>query len=384
MSASVILPPSCIGILGGGQLGRMLALEARRSGYRVVIFTDEKRGCPAGQWADAEFNAPYDDTDMLDRFLEQVDVVTAEFENIPDSCLAHVEQKKPLRPSRRAIWTTQHREREKLFLRDQGIACADFRIVTSYEEFESAVSALGRPSVIKTAAFGYDGKGQKKIEPNTNIAEVWANFAGNHAVVEQWVPFICEISVVGARSADGRMAVHGVVENIHEHHILDLSIAPARVEPAVREQALELWEAVAEGLDYVGTMAVEMFVTTSGQVLVNEIAPRPHNSGHLTLDACISNQFQQQMRAVCGLPLGDPSQHSPSVMINLLGDLWPAEFTPPDWTPVLSHPRAKLHLYGKASARARRKMGHINVVGETLEEALENALQIKDALIQAR
>ncbi len=380
MSASVILPPSCIGILGGGQLGRMLALEARRCGYRIAVFTDEKPGCPAGQWADAEFNGPYDDTEMLDRFLNQVDVVTAEFENIPDPCLVHVEQKKPLRPSRRAIWTTQHREREKLFLRDQGIACADFRIVSSYEEFESAVNALGRPSVIKTAAFGYDGKGQKKIESSTDLAAVWADFEGNHAVVEQWVPFVCEISVVGARSMDGRMAVHGVIENIHEHHILDLSIAPARVEPSVREQALELWEAVAEGLDYVGTMAVEMFVTAAGQVLVNEIAPRPHNSGHLTLDACISNQFQQQMRAVCGLPLGDPGQHSPAVMINLLGDLWPAPLTSPDWTPVLSHPRAKLHLYGKASARSRRKMGHINVVGETVEEALENALQIKHAL----
>jgi 5-(carboxyamino)imidazole ribonucleotide synthase len=380
MSAPVFLPPSYIGILGGGQLGRMLALEARRSGYKVAIFTDEKPGCPAGQWADAEFNAAYDDTDMLDRFLSRVDVVTAEFENIPDACLAHVEKQRPLRPGRRAIHTTQHREREKLFLREQGIACAEFRIVTSLEEFEAAVAALGRPCVIKTAAFGYDGKGQKKIEAGTDLAAVWADFAGAHAVVEQWVPFVCEISVVGARSINGRMAVHGVVENMHEHHILDLSIAPARVDAAIAEQALGLWEAVAEGLDYVGTMAVEMFVTQAGGVLVNEIAPRPHNSGHLTIDACITNQFQQQMRAVCGLDLGDPSLHTPSVMINLLGDLWPAETTPPDWTPVLCHPRAKLHLYGKAEARARRKMGHINVLGETLEEALESALQIKQAL----
>lgn len=265
----------------------------------------------------------------------------------------------------------------------QGIACADFRIISSLGELEAAVAALGRPCVVKTAAFGYDGKGQRKIEAGTDLAGVWAEFAGAHAVVEQWVPFVCEVSVVGARSTDGRMAVNGVVENIHEHHILDLSIAPARVDAATAEQALALWEAVAEGLDYVGTLAVEMFVTREGGVLVNEIAPRPHNSGHLTIDACVTNQFHQQMRAICGLRLGDPTQHTPAVMLNLLGDLWPAASTPPDWSVVLSHPRARLHLYGKSEARARRKMGHINVLGETLEEALESALWIKQALAPA-
>ncbi len=374
------LPPATIGILGGGQLGRMLALEARRSGYRVAVFTDEQPGCPAGLLADIEINAAYDDTNALALFLSKVDVVTAEFENIPDACLQAVEAQKPLRPSRKAIHTTQHREREKLFLREQGIACAEFRIVETLEQLETAVQQLGRPCVIKTAAFGYDGKGQAKINADTDLATAWQAFEGHHAVVEQWVPFACEISVVGARSVDGRMAVHGVLENHHAHHILDLTIAPARVSPEIADQALELWEAVAVGLDYVGTMAVEMFVTTDGRVLVNEIAPRPHNSGHYSIDACRTNQFQQQMRAVCGLTLGDPTQHTPAVMINLLGDVWSAETSHPDWSPVLNHPRAKLHLYGKATARAKRKMGHINVLGDTLEEALETALEIKARL----
>lgn len=375
-----ILPPATIGILGGGQLGRMLALEARRSGYRVAVFTDERPGCPAGLLADIEINAEYGDASALANFLSKVDVVTAEFENIPDACLQAVEAVKPLRPSRKAIYTTQHREREKLFLRDQGIACADFRIVETLAELEDAVQQLGRPCVIKTAAFGYDGKGQAKVNADTDLATAWQAFEGHHAVVEQWIPFACEISVVGARSVDGRMAVHGVLENQHAHHILDLTIVPARVSSDIADQALELWEAVAVGLDYIGTMAVEMFVTAEGRVLVNEIAPRPHNSGHYTIDACRTNQFQQQMRAICGLTLGDPTQHSPSVMINLLGDVWPAESTHPDWSPVLNHPRAKLHLYGKAAARAKRKMGHINVLGDTLEEALETAQEIKTRL----
>jgi 5-(carboxyamino)imidazole ribonucleotide synthase len=375
-----ILPPATIGILGGGQLGRMLALEARRSGYRVAVFTDERPGCPAGLLADIEINADYGDASALAHFLSKVDVVTAEFENIPDACLQAVEAVKPLRPSRKAIYTTQHREREKLFLRDQGIACADFRIVETLAELEDAAQQLGRPCVIKTAAFGYDGKGQAKVNADTDLATAWQAFEGHHAVVEQWIPFACEISVVGARSVDGRMAVHGVLENQHAHHILDLTIAPARVSSDIADQALELWEAVAVGLDYIGTMAVEMFVTAEGRVLVNEIAPRPHNSGHYTIDACRTNQFQQQMRAICGLTLGDPTQHSPSVMINLLGDVWPAESTHPDWSPVLNHPRAKLHLYGKAAARAKRKMGHINVLGDTLEEALESAQEIKTRL----
>ena len=373
-------PPSTIGMLGGGQLGRMFALEARRAGYRVVIFTDEPRGCPAGQYADDEINAPYNDKNALKRFLSQVDVVTAEFENLPGSLLEAVESVKPLHPSSKAIVTTQHREREKLFLRNQGIACAEFRVVDDLKSLEAAVSELGSPCVIKTAAFGYDGKGQCKVNADTNLAEAWTAFDGHRAVVEQWVPFVCEVSVVGARGVHGKMVVHGCVENQHTHHILDVTISPARVDAAITAQAIGLWEAVAEGLDYIGTMAVEMFVTADGRVLVNEIAPRPHNSGHYTIDACVTNQFQQQQRAICGLPLSDPTQHTPAVMVNLLGDIWPTPTQHPDWSPVLLHPRAKLHLYGKKEARARRKMGHFTVLGDTVDEALKQALQIRQAL----
>ena len=378
--SSPTLPPSTIGILGGGQLGRMLAVEARRSGYRVAIFTNEPKGCPAGQVADVEINANYDDAEALMAFLDQVDVITAEFENIPDACLQAVEAIKPLRPSRHAIYTTQHREREKMFLRDQGIACAEFRIIEDLAGLQAAVAELGRPCVIKTAAFGYDGKGQAKVVEGTDLAEAWKAFEGHHAVVEQWVPFVCEVSVVGARSVDGSTAVHGCVENIHEHHILDVTISPARVSPAIVDQAMALWKAVAQGLEYVGTMAVEMFVTADGKVLVNEIAPRPHNSGHYTIDACRTSQFGQQLRAVCGLPLGDASQHTPAVMINLLGDVWPGELTHPDWSPILSHPSAKLHLYGKQVAKWRRKMGHFTVLGTTIEQALAEAQKLKAKL----
>lgn len=360
----------------------MLALEARRSGYRVVVLTDEPTGCPAGQFADLELNGNYTDPALLATFLAEADVVTAEFENIPDACLCAVEAARPLRPSRHAIFTAQHREREKLFLQAQGIACAPFQIVRNLTELERAVAALGRPCVIKTAAFGYDGKGQFKVLPDTDLAAAWQEFEGAHAVVEQWISFEIEISVVGARSTDGRTAVHGVMENQHAHHILDATIAPARISADVEAQALALWHAVASGLDYVGTLAVEMFVTPAADVLVNEIAPRPHNSGHHTIDACRSNQFQQQLRAVCGLPLGDASLHTPAVMINLLGDEWPAPDQHPDWSAILNHPTAKLHLYGKHSARAKRKMGHFTVLAPTAEEALQTARTLQEQLRQ--
>jgi 5-(carboxyamino)imidazole ribonucleotide synthase len=370
-----------IGILGGGQLGRMLALEARRAGHKVVVYTDEASGCPAGQLANVEINARYEDSEALGQFLEQVDVVTTEFENIPDCCLKQVEAARPLRPSRHAIYTTQHRQREKLFLQEKGIPCAPFRIVHNLAELEEAVAQLGRPCVIKTAAFGYDGKGQFKVNADTSLTEAWREFEGNAAVVEKWVRFEREVSVVGARDIHGNIAIHGCVENIHDRHILDVTLSPARVNFGIRHQALSLWNQVAVGLDYVGTMAVELFVTAEGQVLVNEIAPRPHNSGHYTIDACVTNQFQQQARAVAGLPLGDPGQHSAAaVMINLLGDVWPTETTDPDWSPVLKHPQAKLHLYGKQLAKLRRKMGHYTLVGSDLAEVLAEAQRIQKEL----
>jgi 5-(carboxyamino)imidazole ribonucleotide synthase len=331
--------------------------------------------------ADLEFNASYDDSSLLNSFLDQVDVVTAEFENIPGSCLEAVEARRPLRPGRLAIHTTQHRQREKEFLRAHGIACAPFEIVNNLAELDAAVNRLGRPCVVKTAAFGYDGKGQSKILADTDLTTVWQAFEGSTAVLEKWISFDREISVVGARALDGSTAIHGVIENYHHNHILDVSLAPARVSAGVEAQALQLWHAVAEALDYVGTMAVELFVTAEDQVMVNEIAPRPHNSGHHTIDACRSSQFYQQLRAICGLPLGDPTLDHPVAMVNLLGDIWPAETTPPDWSCLLSKPEVKLHLYGKHSARPGRKMGHFTILAEHVETAAQKARELKLALL---
>jgi len=375
---TVFPPGSSLGIVGGGQLGRMLAREARRKGYRVVVFTDEYPPSPAGQLATREINAAYYDPEALSTFVAEVDVVTMEFENIPSAFLAALEQRRPVFPSRHALETTQNREREKLFLRANGLPCADFHVVDSAESLAAAAAALGVPCVLKTAAFGYDGKGQAKLtDPSADWEAVWSGFGSARGVVEAWVDFACEVSVVAARGQDGAFVPFACVENQHTHHILDVTIAPARVAPAVASEAVRLTRAVAEALDYVGVLAVEMFVHSDGRVLVNEIAPRPHNSGHYTIDACVTNQFEQQLRAVTGLPLGDPTQHTPAVMVNLLGDVWPGETESPDWTPVLRHPRAKLHLYGKRRALPKRKMGHFTVLGDTVGKALIDALAIK-------
>lgn len=376
----MIQPGQTLGIVGGGQLGRMLAREARREGYRVVVFTDEYPPSPAGQLATREINAPYYDPEALSNFVAEADVVTMEFENIPASFLAALEQRRPVFPSRYALETTQNREKEKNFLRSHGLPCAEFRVVDSAASLAQALQEIGTPAVLKTAAFGYDGKGQTRLEGGEDPAAVWAAFGAARGVLEQWVDFTCEVSVVAARGQDGFYAPFPCVENQHHHHVLDVTIAPARVSAEIAAEAQRLAAQVAEALDYVGVLAVEMFVCVDGRVLVNEIAPRPHNSGHYSIDACVTNQFEQQLRAVAGLPLGDPSQHTPAVMVNLLGDLWPGELESPDWTPILRHPRAKLHLYGKRRALPRRKMGHFTVLAETAGQALTEALAIKAEL----
>lgn len=376
----MIQPGQTLGIVGGGQLGRMLAREARRKGYRVVVFTDEYPPSPAGQLATREINAPYYDLEALSSFVSEVDVVTMEFENIPAAFLAALEQRRPVFPSRFALETTQNREKEKTFLRQHGLPCAEFRVVDSAESLAQALAELGTSAVLKTAAFGYDGKGQTKLHGGEDPAAVWAAFGAARGVLEKWVDFTCEISVVAARGQDGSYAAFPCVENQHHQHVLDVTIAPARVAPEVAAEAQRLTLEVAKALDYIGVLAVEMFVRADGRVLVNEIAPRPHNSGHYTIDACVTNQFEQQLRAVAGLPLGDPTQHTPAVMVNLLGDLWPGELESPDWTPILRHPRAKLHLYGKRRALPRRKMGHFTVLAESAGQALTEALAIKAEL----
>ncbi|MBP7949176.1 MAG: 5-(carboxyamino)imidazole ribonucleotide synthase [Verrucomicrobiales bacterium] len=380
MTSHILQPGQTLGIIGGGQLGRMLAREARRSGYRVVVFTDEYPPSPAGQFADREINAPYFDPEATAQFIREVDVVTMEFENIPGAFLEAVEQRRPIFPSRHALETTQNREKEKNFLKAHGLAHAAFRVVHGPDTLRGALTEIGVPCVLKTAAFGYDGKGQIRLDGGENVEEIWHNFGAPRGVVEQWVDFAMEISVVGARDQRGAYAAFPPCENIHRHHILDTTIAPARLAPERAAEAIHLARSVADALDYVGTLAVEMFVTQDGQLLVNEIAPRPHNSGHHTIDACDCSQFEQQLRAVAGLDLGSTRQHAPAVMKNLLGDVWFGETTPPDWSPVLRHPRAKLHLYGKRRALTKRKMGHFTVLGDTVEEALRDAGEIKNAL----
>ena len=374
-------PGQTLGIIGGGQLGRMLTHEARRHGYRVVVFTDEYPPSPAGQLADREINAPYFDPEATAQFIEQADVVTMEFENIPGPFLQAVEQRRPVFPPRLALETTQHREREKKFLKQHGLAHAEFRVVDSAASLAQAMQELGTPCVLKTAAFGYDGKGQVKLSAAADPEQVWSSFGAARGVVEQWVDFAMEISVIGARDQRGNYAAFPPGENIHRDHILDYTIAPARISSALAEEAVALARRVADALHFVGTLGVELFVTKSGQLLVNEIAPRPHNSGHHTIDACDCNQFEQQLRAVAGLEIGSTRQHTPAVMVNLLGEVWPGEMTPPDWSPVLNHPRAKLHLYGKRRALPKRKMGHFTILADTVEQAFQEAQAIKTAVM---
>lgn len=378
MSSSIPLhAPHCIvGVIGGGQLGRMLALAARRMGIRTVIWTGGLEA-PAVEVADEVIDKPFDDPDALKDFCSRVTVSTVEFENIPCCTLEEVAKCTGLFPAPHAICITQNREREKNFLKENNIPHTWYAVITSAEDLASAMKELSGPGVLKTADFGYDGKGQVKLEGNEDPAAIWEAFEAPRAVLEAWVPFEIELSVMAARGADGVTVTYDPAENRHRHHILDVSIIPARVSPAVALEAAAIARRVVEALDYRGILGVEFFLKADGSLLVNEIAPRPHNSGHHTLDACVTSQFEQQLRAVVGLPLGSTRLLSPVVMLNLLGDFWQDETTPPDWTPLFEDGEASLHLYGKRHARGRRKMGHANFLGSTAEDALQRAEALK-------
>lgn len=369
-------PPACIvGVIGGGQLGRMLALAARRMGIRTLIWTGGLEA-PAVEVADEVIDAPFDDPAALEHFCKTATVATVEFENIPRATLEAVAAKTPLHPSPAAISTCQNREREKNFLRQHGIPCTWFAVVGNATELAAAMKELNGPGVLKTAAFGYDGKGQIKLTGAENPEEIWQRFDSDRAVLEAFVPFEKELSVMVARGADGSMVTYDPAENRHRHHILDVSIVPARIPPAVALEASAIARRIAEALDYRGILGVEFFLNADGSLLVNEMAPRPHNSGHHTLDACTTSQFEQQLRAVIGLPPGSTRLLSPVVMLNLLGDFWENETTPPDWLPLFADREAFLHLYGKRRAIGRRKMGHANFLGTG---ALERAEALKQA-----
>ena len=386
---AAILPGATLGVLGSGQLGRMLAGAAAALGYRVRVYSPEA-GSPAGQVAAGEVVGSYDDAEAIGAFAAGVDVLTFEFENLSSAAVAAAERRTVVRPGAHVLATAQNRRAEKEFLGAAGFPVAVWRPLPAAPggtrgggpAADPAAADIGYPAIVKTAGFGYDGKGQRRVHDAAELAAVHRAAAGEPLIVERVVPFERELSVIGARSATGEYRDFGPFENVHARHILDIASAPVAGDPAVARRARELVRALVEELQVVGLLCVELF-EVAGDLLVNEIAPRPHNSGHLTLDACATSQFEQHVRAVCGLPLGDPVQHSAAAMANLLGDLWPGAGTgagAPPWHEALAIPNVKLHLYGKRQARPGRKMGHLTALAATAAEAAAQAVAARSRL----
>lgn len=373
-----LLPGATIGILGSGQLGRMSAMAAKSMGYGVVIYDEVKDG-PASSCADLTIVAPFDDHDALDRFAMNTDVVTVEFENIPVEALQYLETRVPVRPSSSVVRICQDRVLEKEFLRNNGFPVAPFRVITSAAELATGIAELNAPSILKTAALGYDGKGQISLSPGDNTEVIWAMLGSPRAVLEQRISFDSEASVICARSVNGETSCFPVQANIHRNGILDVTLAPAPLDEAVSAKAREIATAITAKLGAIGLITVELFVLPDGSLIVNELAPRPHNSGHHTLETSMTSQFAQHVRAVCGLPLGPVELRSPGVMINLLGDLWSGG--EPDWELLLREPGLFLHLYGKNGAKPGRKMGHATLLGE-IGAASDRALLLRDRIVR--
>ena len=375
-----ILPGSTLGMLGGGQLGRMFTIAARTMGYEVVVLDPDKES-PAGKLANTHICADYADQSALEQIAESCDAITTEFENVPASTLEALAKTKPVRPGAKAISIAQDRIQEKNFLKDNGFYTAPFAVINSLEDLKKSINEIGTPAILKVSRFGYDGKGQFGINSESDIEKAWQTLKGEACVLEQRMPLDIEVSVVLARGIEGEVLSYPVSENIHEGGILDVSVVPARIDKDLETKVINMAKDIATALDYVGIMAVEFFIS-NGKILVNEIAPRPHNSGHFTLDACMTDQFEQQVRAVCGLPLGETTLLSPVVMINMLGDIW-HNGKAPKWQKLLDHPNVKLHLYGKREARPGRKMGHFNVLSENIDDALKLAEDLKQQLNKA-
>jgi 5-(carboxyamino)imidazole ribonucleotide synthase len=374
---TTILPASTIGILGGGQLGRMMSIAAKRMGYRVIIL-DPTPNAPAAQVADGQIVAPYDDLDAARRLASQSQVVTIEFENIPAATLEALEPLLPVRPSSRVVRLCQHRIAEKTFLKDLGFPVTPFRPVKTRDDLHSALRSIAGPTILKTAAGGYDGKGQMRLDSPAQTDEAWRWLNGREAILEAFVDLAKEISVIVARSPLGEVSCYPPSENTHTHHILDTAVMPAIVSQPLLVQAQDVACRIAVALDVIGLLTVEMFVAKDGRLLINELAPRPHNSGHQTFDGALTSQFEQAVRAVCGLPLGSADLYRPTAIANLLGHLWsPHE---PDWQRVLSLPDIKLHLYGKTEARPGRKMGHLTASADTPRAALQKVLEARAKL----
>lgn len=371
-------PGSVIGIIGGGQLGRMTAISARYMGYRIAVL-DPDADSPCAQIADHVVQAAYDDRDAALELARLSDVLTYEFENVDADAAEAAGELTRLWPSGSVLRTAQDRVLEKAALNRNGLPTAEYRVVKTLEDYTSAQKELDGPWVLKTATSGYDGKGQVVVrEPDDGAAFRELEGKSHSLVLERFVPFKMELSVICARDHTGESRTFPISENIHVNNILDTSIIPARIEPHIAERASEVAVAVAETLDVRGVIAVEMFLTQDDEILINELAPRPHNSGHYTIEGCHTSQFAQLVRVLCGLPMGSVEMPQPTVMVNLLGDVWEEAKGKPDWNAALGVPGASLHLYGKAEARAGRKMGHITAVGDTVEQALERATSARD------
>lgn len=365
----MILPPATLGMLGGGQLGRFFVRAAHEMGYRVAVL-DPDPNSPAGRIAERHLVAAFDDPDALNAMAAGCAAVSTEFENVPADSLAYLAKFVPVRPSAECVAIAQNRISEKTFLRDHGFPVGPFAAIHGIGDIEHADPDLF-PCVLKVSRFGYDGKGQARVANVGEAKTAFHHFKGEPCVMETLLPLDCEVSCVVARGEEGEVRAFPVAENSHRHGILDVSVVPARVSGGLRAAAEEMAVGLAAELGYVGVLGVEFFVS-AGQLLVNELAPRPHNSAHYTLDACLTDQFEQQVRTLCGLPLGEPRAHFAAVMVNLLGDLWHGR--EPDWATLLAEPRLKLHLYGKHHARPGRKMGHFTVVGSDAARTVEAAL----------
>jgi 5-(carboxyamino)imidazole ribonucleotide synthase len=381
ISPTIVTAPAMLGMLGGGQLGRFFVIAAHEMGYQVTVLDPDKNS-PAGKIADVHLCAQFDDADALKQMAATCQAVTTEFENVPAATLEQLALSTIVRPSAASVAIAQNRVLEKNFIKEAGLPVAPFKVIQQLADVPDDDSAL-YPAILKVARFGYDGKGQARVKNQAEAQQAFAEFKHEVCVLEQMLPLDLEVSVVLARDAQGHVEAFSTAENSHLNGILDISIAPARCSEVVKANAQELAKKLAEKLDYVGVLGVEFFIV-GNRLLVNEIAPRPHNSGHYTIDACVTNQFEQQVRVMTGLPLGSPKLHSDAVMVNILGDSWFAgaknDALEPAWNKALEHAHLKLHLYGKHEPRKARKMGHFTVIGKDVDTVLNTALVARNQL----